>query len=78
LIAVVRVRGFGLSHNKVKRAVGLFIGFVFAIASAPCGFLYLKQRIHDLKRKKKNKKDPYFLGSSRYLVFLSPLLYFRI
>jgi len=32
------------------------LGFVFAIASAPCDFLYLKQRIYDLKKKKKKKK----------------------
>jgi len=30
-----------LSHDEVKRAVGLFYGFVLAIASAPCYFLYL-------------------------------------
>jgi len=33
---------FDFSHDEVKRAVGLFIGFVFAIASAACSFLYLK------------------------------------
>ena len=52
LIAVVRVWGFGLSHHEVKRAVALIIGFVFTIASALCGFLYLKQRIHDKKKKR--------------------------
>ena len=37
--------GFGVfdfSHEEVKRAVGLLIGFVFVIASAACSFLYLK------------------------------------
>jgi len=33
---------FDFSHEEVKRAVGLFIGFVFAIASTACSFLYLK------------------------------------
>ena len=41
LIAFVRVVGIGLSHDEVKRAVGLFHSFVSAIASAPCCFLYL-------------------------------------
>ena len=36
------LRGFDFSHEDVKRAVGLFIGFVFAVASAACSFLYLK------------------------------------
>jgi len=31
----------GLSHEEVKRVVGLFYGFVFIIASALYGFLYL-------------------------------------
>ena len=30
-----------MSHDEVKRVVGLLVGFVFAIASAPCDFLYL-------------------------------------
>jgi len=33
--------GFSLSHDEVKRAVALFYSFVFTIARAPCGFLYL-------------------------------------
>jgi len=33
---------FDFSHEEVKRAFGLFIDFVFAIASAACSFLYLK------------------------------------
>ena len=33
---------FDFSHEEVKRAVGLFIGFVFAIASAACSFSYLE------------------------------------
>ena len=39
------VRGVGFFHEGVKRVVGLIIGFVYAIASAPREFLYLKQRI---------------------------------
>jgi len=69
--------GFDFSHEGVKRVVGLFMGFVSVIASAPYRFLYLKEQIHDYKKKKK-KEAPYFLDSSRCLVFLSPLLYFRI
>ena len=30
---------FDFSHEEVKRAVVLFIGFAFAIASAACSFL---------------------------------------
>jgi len=53
--------GFGLeefdfSHEGVKRVVGLLIGFVSVIASAPYCFLYLNQRIHDDKKNKKIKK----------------------
>ena len=33
---------FDLSHEEMEQAVGLLIDFVFAIASAACGFLYLK------------------------------------
>jgi len=43
--------GFDFSDEGVKRVVGLFTGFVFAIASAPCDFLYLNQRIYDKKIK---------------------------
>jgi len=46
------LEGFDFSHEGVKRVVGLFIGFVSVIASAPYHFLYLKQRIHDYKIKK--------------------------
>ena len=58
------LEGFDFSHEGVKRVIGLFIGFVSVIASAPYRFLYLKQRIHDKKnkkekkRKKRKKKDP--------------------
>jgi len=45
-------KGFDFSHEGVKRVVGLFIGFVFAIASAPCDFLYFHQRIYNIKIKK--------------------------
>jgi len=44
------------SHEGVKQVVGLFIGFVFAIASAPCDFLYLNQQKYDTKKKEKRKK----------------------
>ena len=36
-------RGVDFSNEEVKRAVGLFIGFVFAIASTACSFLYLEK-----------------------------------
>jgi len=39
------LEGFVFSHEGVKRVVGLITGFVYAIASAPREFLYLKQRI---------------------------------
>ena len=49
---------FDFSHDVVEQVVGLFIGFVVAMASAPCGFWYLNQRIHDkTERKKKEKKN---------------------
>ena len=47
------LEGFDFSHEGVKRVVGLFTGFVSVIASAPYCFLYLNQRIHDKKKKKK-------------------------
>jgi len=37
--------GFDFSQEGVKRVVGLITGFVYAIASAPREFLYLKLRI---------------------------------
>jgi len=43
------LEGFDFSHEGVKRVVGLLIGFVSVIASAPYCFLYLNQRIHDYK-----------------------------
>jgi len=63
------LEGFDLSHEGVKRVVGLFTGFVSVIASAPQCFLYLNQRIHDdkKKREKKRKKEaPYFLGVGEF------------
>jgi len=57
LISFLRVGGICLSHDEVKRAVGLFDGFVSAIASAPCSFLYLNNEY--LIRKKKKKKRPH-------------------
>jgi len=47
---------FDFSHEGVKRVVGLLMGFVSVIASAPYRFLYLKQRIQDIKKEKKKKK----------------------
>jgi len=54
------LEGFDFSHEGVKQVVGLFTGFVSVIASAPYYFLYLNQRIHDIKKKKKGggKKKP--------------------
>jgi len=57
------LEGFDFSHEGVKRVVGLFIGFVFAIASAPCDFLYLNNEYMTLKKKKKKKKAPNFIYS---------------
>jgi len=67
-----------LSYDEVKRAVRLFYGFFFVIARALYGFLYLNHKYTIKKIKKIKKTAPYFLGSLRYLVFLSQLLYFRI
>ena len=54
-----------MSHDKVKRAVGLFHGFVSGIASAPCSVLNLNNEYLIIKKKKekkkKEKKAPYFL-----------------
>jgi len=47
--------GLEFSHKGVERVVGLFTGFVSVIASAPHCFLYLNQRIHDIKIKIKIK-----------------------
>jgi len=58
LIACLRVGGICLSHEEVKRAVGLFSGFVSAIASAPCSFLYLNNEYLIIKNKKNKKKTP--------------------
>jgi len=41
------LKGFDFSHEGVQWVVGLFTGLVSVIASAPHGFLYLNQRIHD-------------------------------
>jgi len=48
--------GFDFSYEGVKRVVRLFMGFVFAMASAPCDFLYLNQRIYDDKKTEEQKK----------------------
>jgi len=52
-----RLEGLDFSNEGVKRVVGLFAGFVSVIASAPYRFLYLNQRIHDYKKRKKRKKN---------------------
>jgi len=49
--------GFDFCHERVKRVVGLSTGFVFAMASAPSGFLYPKQQIHNDKKKRKKRKE---------------------
>ena len=36
--------GICLSHDEVKRAVGLFYSFVSPIASPSCSFLYLNNK----------------------------------
>jgi len=60
--------GFDFPHEGVKRVIGLFTGFVSVTASPPYRFLYLNQRIHDIKKKKKKKrKNPYFLSTLRAL-----------
>jgi len=58
--------GFDFSHEGVQQVIGLLIGFVSAIAGAPCCFLYLNHRIPDFKKKEKSKKEeaPYFLPHS--------------
>jgi len=45
LIAFLQAGGICLSHDELKQAVGLFSGFIYAIACAPRDFLYLKQPI---------------------------------
>jgi len=47
------LEGFDFSHEGVKQVVGLFTGFVSVIASAQYCFLYLNQRRHYIKNKKK-------------------------
>ena len=49
------LEGFVFSHEGVKRVVGLVTGFVYAIASAPREFLYLKTTNYMIKKKKKKK-----------------------
>jgi len=56
LIAFLGVEGICLSHDEVRRAVGLFHGFVSAIASAPCSFLYLNNEYLIITKKKKGKR----------------------
>jgi len=65
LIACLRVVGICLSDDEVKLAVGLFHGFVSAIASAPCGFLYLNNKY--LISKKRKEKAHLFAHLSRPL-----------
>jgi len=48
---------FDFSHQGVKRVVGLFTGFVSVIAGALHCFLYLNQRIHDIKKKNEKKEE---------------------
>jgi len=62
--------GFDFSHEGVKRVVGLLVGFVSVIASAPYRFLYLKQRKHDKKKKKKEKKKKEIKPPISFFIFL--------
>jgi len=53
------------SNDELKRALGLFHGFVSAIASAPCSFLYLNNEYLIIKKKlkkrrKKENRSPIF------------------
>jgi len=66
LIAFLRAGGICLSHDEVKRAVGLFYGFVQVIASAPHPFLYLNNEYMIIKKKKK-KKRPHARVILKYL-----------
>jgi len=52
LSAFIRVGGFGLSPDEVKGAVGLFYGFVFTMASAPCDFFKLNNEYMIIKKRK--------------------------
>ena len=59
-----------MSHEEVKRAVGLFYSFVYVIASALHGFLYFNnecmiKKKKNKKKKKKKKKSPNRLGTSK-------------
>jgi len=68
------LEGFDFSHEGVKRVVGLFAGFVSVIASAPHCFLYLNQRIRDIKRKKKKSRlFPFRLSRPLHLQRLKSL-----
>jgi len=49
--------GVDFSHEGVKRVVGLVTHFVSVIAGAPYCFLYLNQRIHDIKKEKEEKEE---------------------
>jgi len=61
------LEGFDFSHEGVKRVVGLLVGFVSVIASAPYRFLYLKQPIHDIKKKKKKPPISFHLSHPLHL-----------
>jgi len=61
------------SHEGVKRVVGLLIGFVSVIASAPYRFLYLNQRIHDYKNKKKRSLPRSYLPTYETSTFVLTL-----
>ena len=56
LIVFLPVGGICLSHDEVKPAVGLLVGYVFAIARAARSFLYLNTEYMMTKKKKKKKK----------------------
>jgi len=76
LIACLWPGGICLSHDEVKRAVGLFYGFVLAIASAPCYFLYLNNQY--IIKKKKKKKPPISFASYRRNIQILQKQYARL
>ena len=78
LLVFLQVGGICLSHEEVKRAIGLFCGFVSAIASAPWSFLYLNNEyliiiiIIIIKKKKRsgNKHTPVGVSLNRELLIV--------
>jgi len=70
LIPFLLVGGISFSHDEVKQVVGLFYDFVFVIASALYGFLYLNNEymlIIIKQEKEKKEKRPQFPSTLRAL-----------